>query len=111
MPADLCVTAGCAERPTGTSEPRCPASAKKAIPGILRLTGQQWATLPAIVPPTTQTVPVGWCLEAWVLCSDVTRSGHFIALANGTSDALYLGHSGAALVFGVQVGGATTHGW
>ncbi len=85
-----------------------PSISKEGEPGILRLDGQPWATLPAIVPPTTQTVPVGWCLEAWVLCSDVTRSGHFIALANGTSDALYLGHSGAGLVFGVQVGGATT---
>lgn len=81
---------------------------KDGDPGILRMVGQLWVSLPAIAPPATQTVPVGWCLEAWVVCNDISRSGHFIALSNGSSDALYLGHSGSALVFGIQVGSYAT---
>lgn len=85
-----------------------PGISKDGDPGVLRMVGQLWVTLPAIVPPATQTVPVGWCLEAWVVCNDVSRSGHFIALSNGGTDALYLGHNGTSLVFGVQVGGGAT---
>ncbi len=85
-----------------------PSISKDGDPGILRMVGQLWVTLPAVVPPATPTVPVGWCLEAWVVCNDVSRSGHFISLSNGAADALYLGHSGSALVFGVQVGSGAT---
>jgi len=75
------------------------------LANVLRLDAATWVSLPPLAPPATQTVPSGLAIEAWVWCSDVAKSGHLVALGNGTvSDGLYLGHSGSSLVFGLQVG-------
>ena len=107
MPADLSVTAGCAERPAGTSEPRCPASAKKAIrhPAPDRTAVGHAA---AIVRRRRKRCPSA---GAWKRgCCAVMSPARATSSRWPTAQAMpfTLGHSGAALVFGVQVGGATT---
>ena len=72
--------------------------------GSLRFGGSQWVALPPLVPPVSQTVPSGFTLEAWVQPSDVSKSGDFIAIGDGTADVLRLGHQQSALVFGIQIG-------
>lgn len=73
--------------------------------GVLRLDGPTWISLPALLEPSDEGVAKGFCLEAWVWCSDVTRSGNWLSLGNGVGiDELSLGQNGSAIRLGVQAG-------
>ncbi len=77
--------------------------------GVLRLDGQRCVAL----PPLAALPAPGLTLETWVQLGDIAGSGRFIDLGNGREnepdmDNLYIGHEGAALVFGVQVGAQAT---